>query len=139
MATLLIPEPVWATPAGWFSHAADVLEGCTDAQLVENYRRLTCASMIAANAGVHQPDLVAGRRWAEWVIGVRLGPGVTCDGKPINPGPAFAELTRNEREVCREMGGLDGDVLHDHLRRATTIGEMSRSACLRFVDVEVGA
>jgi hypothetical protein len=37
------------------------------------------------------------------------------------------------------MGRLDGDVLHDHLRRATSIDEVGREACLRYVDAEVAS
>lgn len=139
MATLLIPTPLWATPDGWFTTTAHMLEQADDDQLVEHYQRLACACVLAAGQGVHNVDLVAARRWSEWVIGVRLGDGLTPDGRPINPGPAFAALTRRQRTTCRQMGRLDGDVLHDHLRRATSIDEVARDACLRFVDVEVTA
>ena len=137
MATLLIPTPLWATPDGWFTTTAHTLEQADDDQLVDHYQRLACACIFAADQGVHNVDLVAARRWSEWVIGVRLGDGLTPDGKPINPGPAFAALTRRQRTTCRQMGRLDGDVLHDHLRRATSIDEVARDACLRFVDVTV--
>lgn len=139
MATLLIPTPLWATPDGWFTTTAHMLEQADDEQLVEHLRRLTCACLVAANEGVHNVDLVAARRWAEWVIGVRLGDGLTPTGSPINPGPAFAQLTPRQRADCRLIGHLDGDVLHDHLRRATCLTDVSRNACLRHIDAEVTA
>jgi hypothetical protein len=139
MATLLIPTPIWATPDGWFTTTAHTLEQADDEQLVDHFHRLACACILAADQGVHNVALVAARRWSEWVIGVRLGDGVTPDGKPINPGPAFAKLTPRQRLTCRQMGRLDGDILHDHLRRATSIDEVGRQACLRYVDAEVAS
>lgn len=134
MATLLIPTPLWATPDGWFSATAETLEQADDDQLVEHYQRLTCVCLVAAGEGVHSVPVAAARRWAEWVIGIRLG-----DDDTLNVGPAFSQLTDKQLATCRLIGHLDGDVLHDHLRRATCLTEVSRSACLRFVDMEVGA
>jgi len=131
MATLLIPTPLWATPDGWFTTTAHTLEQADDDQLVDHYQRLTCACVLAAGQGVHNVDLVAARRWSEWVIGVRLG-----EDETLNAGPAFAQLTLKQRTTCRLIGYLDGDVLHDHLRRATCLTDVSRSACLRHIDVK---
>ena len=136
MRTVQIPEPVWATPANWFTLVGDELIDLDDEDLVQSYRRLIGAELVCVDQGRPNPELVKVRRWCEWIIGQRLGEGVTPDGKPHDPPRAFAYMTPRERANCRRVGELDGDVLFDHLRRGG-LDDVTRAACLRIVDREV--
>jgi hypothetical protein len=126
MRTVQIPEPVWATPANWFTLEADSLTDLEDEDLVHSYRRLIGAELACADCGRPNPELVKVRRWAEWCIGQRLGDGIT-------PSSALAHLTPNQQRACRSVGELDGDVLFDHLRRGG-LDDVTRAECLRVVD-----
>ena len=132
MRTVQIPEPVWATPADWFTSEADSFTDLDDEGLLHSYRRLIGAELVCADQGRPNPELVKVRRWAEWCIGQRLGDGMGDDGKPVDPPPAFAHMTREERGKCRRVGELDGDALYEHLRTAG-LNDVSRAACLRAV------
>jgi hypothetical protein len=131
MPTLLIPSPPWATPASYFTHAADTLEHATDTDLIAGYHRLICAELTAIDNGESPVELLKARRWAQWVIGVRLGTDIT-----LNPG-AFAALTPRQQDSCRHLGQLDGDVLHDHLRRATSVDQLTHQHLCLYVDQAV--
>jgi hypothetical protein len=131
MPTLLIPSPPWATPVTYFAHAADTLERATDTDLIAGYHRLICAELTAIDNGESPVELLKARRWAQWVIGVRLGTDTS-----LNPG-AFAALTARQQDSCRHLGRLDGDVLHDHLRRATGVDQLNHQHLCLYVDAVV--
>ena len=139
MSTLPIPSPVWTTPSGWLDDAIEIIDQLDDNALVDAHLRLVCAEIAAANAGVHIVAIVAARRWTEWTIGTRLGPGLTDHGKPINPTGALATLSKHTRNTCRQLARVDGDILRDHLATATTLDQLTRRACLRYSNAEVTA
>lgn len=139
MTTLPIPSPVWTTPFGWLDDAVGIIDQLDDNTLVDTYLLLICAEIAAANAGVHVVDLVAARRWTEWTIGTRLGPGLTDNGKPINPTGALATLSKHTRNTCRQIARVDGNILRDHLATATTLDQLTRRACRRLINAEVTA
>lgn len=136
MRTLEMNTPPWATPSNWFALEADSLTDLDDDCLLHSYRRLVAAELVCADHGAINLDLVRMRRWAEWCIGQRLGDGMGCDGKPVDPPPAFQHMTVGQRRDCRAVARLDGDVLFDHLRRSS-LNDITRAACLRIVDREV--
>ena len=139
MGTVAIPVPLWAPEPGWFDATTHTLETGTDDELVESYHQLAQADAEARAIGRHVVPIVAARRWAEFVIGARLGPGTRPGHKPINPAPAFKRLGTVTRHVCRRMARLDCDVLYDHLRRARCLDEVTRPACLTYVDASAVA
>ena len=139
MGTVAIPVPLWAPEHGWFDATTHTLETGTDDELVESYNALTQAEADAKALGRHVVAITAARRWAEFVIGARLGPGTRPGHKPIDPPPAFKPLGSAARYHCRRMARLDCDVLYDHLRRARSLDEVSRAACLAYVDASAAA
>lgn len=139
MTTLPIPSPVWTTPPGWLDDALGIIDQLDDNTLVDTHLQLICAEITAANAGVHIVALVAARRWTEWTIGTRLGPGLTDNGKPINPTGALATLSKHQRNTCRQIARVDSDVLRDHLLTATTLDQVTRRACGGYSNAEVTA
>jgi len=139
MSTLPIPSPVWTTPPGWLNDSIEIIDQLDDSALVDTYLLLVCAEIAAANAGVHITDLVAARRWTEWTIGTRLGPGLADNGKPITPTVALATLSKHTRNTCRQIARVDGNILRDHLATATTLDQLTRRACLRLINAGVTA
>ena len=101
------------------------LEHADDTELVDTYWKLVAIEHANAISGTVTHEPLARRRWTEWCIGSRLN---DRDSRLHNL------LTPGVRVHCRTIAELDGDVLHDHLRRTTTVAHLTRRHLLRHID-----
>ena len=88
-----------------------------DTELVDTYWKLVAIEHANAIAGTITHEPLARRRWIEWCIGSRLN---NRDSRLHNL------LTPGVRVHCRSIAELDGDVLHDHLRRTRDVAHLTR-------------
>jgi hypothetical protein len=110
------------------------LEDADDTELVDTYWHLVAIEHANAISDTITHEPLARRRWVEWCIGRRLDS--RCIGRRLDNrnSSLHRKLTPGIRAHCRTIAQLDGDVLHDHLRRATTVTELSRRHILNHID-----
>jgi len=103
----------------------DDLEHADDTELVDTYWKLVAIEHANAIAGTITHEPLARRRWIEWCIGQRLNDPDSFLHRQLTPGV---------RAHCWALAALDGDVLHDHLRRTTTVAHLTRRHLHAHID-----
>ena len=106
-------------------HYLNIVERYCDDALVDIFWKCVASEQRLAADGWVDPDVVAVRRWVEWCIGQRLNDPDSFLHRQLTPGV---------RAQCWALAALDGDVLHDHLRRTRDVAQLTRRHLHAHID-----